>query len=166
MTDEEVRLLRRLRDDIEPLLRDGGLTIGLIMERLMELDRFYKHDISVGRLHVFIQLMARLYNRDFCRTHKSSTKLFLRDHPRPPMPIRPVTAKSGRTRASRIADAMEDREESAYEDFTASGRLTKVMNELEHAVEQWSPSQPENTAATDRSTKLTRPSENGELICQ
>ena len=115
MTDEEVRLLRRLRDDIEPLLRDGGLTIGSILERLMELDNFYKHEISVGRLHVFIQLMARLYDRDFCRTHKSSTKLWLVDHPKPPMPIRPLCARSGQTRASRIAEAIE-LEESRYPD--------------------------------------------------
>ena len=150
MTDEEVRLLRRLRDDIESLLRDGGLTIGLIMERLMELDRFYKHDISVGRLHVFIQLMARLYNRDFCRTHKSSTKLFLRDHPRPPMPIRPVTARTGHTRASRAAEAVERLEERSYGDFTAAGKLSRVLIELKHAADRYNRSDGEDPAATVR----------------
>lgn len=111
VTDEEVRLLRRLRDDIEPLLRDGGLTIGAIMERLMRLDKFYKHEISVNRLHACIQLMARLYNRDFCRPHRTSTKLWLPDHPQPPTPIKPVVARAGQTRASRIAEAMEPEEE-------------------------------------------------------
>ena len=160
MTDEEVRLLRRLRDDIEPLLRDGGLTIGAIMERLMELDRFYKHEISVGRLHVYIQLMARLYNRDFCRTHKSSTKLFLRDHPRPPMPIRPVTAKSGQTRASRIAEALDDMEDSRLVEVTPSDGLTRALQDLKNAAERWAPTELAETAATDR------PKNNGELICQ
>ena len=151
MTDEEVRLLRRLRDDIEPLLREGGLTIGAIMERLMGLDRFYKHEISVGRLHVYIQLMARLYNRDFCRTHKSSTKLFLIDHPKPPMPIRPLCARSGQTRASRIAEALDDMEDSRLVEATPPDGLARALKDLKQAAQGWkTPSQLEETAATDR----------------
>lgn len=160
MTDEEVRLLRRLRDDIEPLLRDGGLTIGAIMERLMGLDRFYKHEISVGRLHVYIQLMARLYNRDFCRTHKSSTKLFLIDHPKPPMPIKPITARSGQTRASRIAEAVEDREDGRLVEVTPPDGLARALQDIKNAAERWVPTELEDTAATDRQNN------NGELICQ
>ena len=150
MTDEEVRLLRRLRDDVEPLLRDGGLTIGAIMERLMGLDKFYKHEISANKLHVSIQLMARLYNRDFCRTHRSSTKLWLVDHPKPPMPIRPLCARSGQTRASRIAEVVEDREDSRFMAATPSEKLTKVLMELKEATERWRPNETEETAATDR----------------
>lgn len=115
MTDEEVRLLKRLRKDVEPLLRDGGKTLGQIIEELCVADRFYRDGITIGKLHVALQLMAKLYDHEFCRTHKSSTKLWLVEHPRPPMPIRPVTARAGQTRASRIAEAMEP-EEGHYPD--------------------------------------------------
>lgn len=158
-TDEEVRLLRRLRNDIEPLLQDGGLTIGAIMERLMGLDKFYKHEISANRLHVSIQLMARLYDRDFCRTHRSSTKLFLKDHPKPPMPIKPITARCGQTRASRIAEAVEDREDNRFMAATPHERLTQVFRELKEAAERWRPNKTEETAARP-------PSDNGETTCQ
>ena len=116
MTEDEIRLLKRLRNDIEPILRDGEKTIGGIMERLSRMDRFYRDEISVSRLHVSIQMMASLYDRDFCRTHRSSTRLALVDHPAPPMPIRPVTARTGHTRASRVAEAVEDREDTAATD--------------------------------------------------
>lgn len=152
MTEDEIRLLKRLRNDIEPILRDGEKTIGEIMERLSRIDRFYRDEISVSRLHVSIQMMATLYDRDFCRTHRSSTRLALVDHPAPPMPIRPVTARTGHTRASRVAEAVEDREETGYGDFSASGKLTKAMYELKRAAEKWSPSQREDAAAADRPT--------------
>ena len=136
MRDDEVRLLRRLRNDVEPLLRDGGLTIGQIMERLMDVDHFYRNEISAERLHMAVQLMARIYDRDFCRTHRSSTKIWLIEHPNPPAPIKPVTARAGATRASRIAEALDVREMN-------SGNMDMAIDETVGVTQ---------TAATDRPT--------------
>ena len=108
--------------------------------------------VSVSRLHVSIQMMATLYDRDFCRTHRSSTRLALVDHPAPPMPIRPVTARTGHTRASRVAEAVEHLEKTSYGDYTQSGILSKTLIELARAAEKWNPSECEDTAATDRPT--------------
>lgn len=148
MTEDEIRLLKRLRNDVEPILRDGEQSIGEIMERLSRIDRFYRDEISVSRLHVSIQMMATLYDRDFCRTHRSSTRLALVDHPAPPMPIRPVTARTGHTRASRAAEAAERLEDRSYGDFTAAGKLSKVLIELKHAADRWNRSDSEEPAAT------------------
>jgi hypothetical protein len=122
MTESEIRLLRRLRNDIEPLLRDGCKYIGDLMAQLGELDPFYRNEINIDRLHMSIQLMAMLYDRDFCRPYRTSTKLCLVEHPKVPHPIKPLTVRTGATRASKIEEAMDVRE-------TDFGNMENIMKD-------------------------------------